>query len=486
LLQDIKNTVKQSAIYGLSRVSFKLIAFVLFPFYSTYFSVADYGVIVRGEIFWQLLQTFMLYAIETAVMRWYSLIAEPDRKKALVFSVFSFLLFVNMLLLVISFIFPSQISTLLFDSNQYGDIVKYSVLIAMFETLLGIPLLMFRIREKAFVYVILVVSESILSLGLQLYLITSTNQKLAGVFTAKAIASLLILLTTLPALIRYIKFRIDLPLLRDILKFCAPLMLASLVSTLFVNQDRFILGYLADSSQVGLYGLGNNIAGILTFVFIAPFALAFPPIFWRKINDNNAARFYTKSMTYSFVVFAYSALALSLISPNFIKVFARNPDYWLAMNVVPFASFSLVFYGMQVVGFMSFYQSKKTSIVLLILVISCLLNILLNLALVPYLQMYGAAVAKLAAFLVSSILIYLFSKRYYFIKWENYKMSVALLTGILITIPFYLLDFGSLWLSATLKVLGLLLFPFILYLFRFYEDIEIATVKRFARRILRL
>lgn len=485
MLKDVKNTIKQSAVYGLSRISIKLVAFVLFPLYSIYFSVEQYGIIVRGEIFWQLLQSFMLYATETATIRWYSLLEDSEKKKSLIFSVFSFILILNLIFLISSFYFPNAISSFVFSSPDHSNVIKVCLLVGMFETLIGIPLVVLRIREKSVMYVSIVVLETVLSLGLQIYFITSTEYKLIGIFISKLIASVAVFVLLLPSLLRSFRFRIDFSLLSDVLKFSLPLMIASLVSALFNSQDRFILGYLTDSKEVGLYGLGNNVAGILTFVFISPFALAFPVIFWKKIKDDNAKRFYTKSMTYSFLVFVFGALVLSLAAPNFIKIFARNPDYWLAKNIVPFIAFSLVFYGMQVVGLMSFYHDKKTKVVLLILVLSSITNIIMNLVLIPHYRMYGAAVSTFASYLISTILIYIFSKKYYFIKWENSKLVTALTAGIVLVVPFYVLNIENLLLSVTLKLIAIILFPIILYIFNFYEEIEILSVKQYIRKFIR-
>jgi O-antigen/teichoic acid export membrane protein len=486
LLQDIKNTIKQSAVYGLSRISFKFIGFILFPLYSLYFTPKEYGIIVRGEIFWPALQTTILYALETAIFRWYVLQENMQKKKTLIFSAYSILFSFNVILVIISFIYPSQISKLLFNTDVYPDIIKACILITLFETLLGIPLILLRIEEKAGKYSALVIFESLISLSLQIYFITSTTQKLNGVFIAKVFAALTIFIILLPKILKSISFRFDLALTKQILIFCLPLMAASLVSNLFNSQDRFILGYFTNSDQVGLYGLGYNIAGALVFLVISPYALAFPVIFWKKTKEENAQRFFTKSMTYSFLVYVYGALVLSLIAPDFIKIFARNPDYWLAKDIVPIISFSLALYGIQVIGFMSFYYSKKTHIVLLILILSTVFNLILNLILIPFYKMYGAAISTFISYIFSSIIIYIWSKKYYFIKWEIYKLSIAMLVGILLVLPFYLLKIDDLLISISLRILAIILFPFILYYLHFYESIEINTIKKFINKYIHI
>ncbi len=243
MIQDIKNTVKQSAIYGLSRVSFKLIAFILFPLYSIYFSVDQYGIIVRGEIFWQIIYSFMIYAAETALIRWYFLI-EEGKRKSLIFTIFIFISIINLLIVIASFIFSSNIAFLIFNSSSFNNIVLYCGLISFFETALAVPLVILRIKERAFAYSISVIGETLISLALQFYFILKTNNKLEGIFISKVIASIFIFLILSPILLKNIKLSINYSLLKEISYFCLPLMLASLISFLFNICCGFCLDFV--------------------------------------------------------------------------------------------------------------------------------------------------------------------------------------------------------------------------------------------------
>jgi O-antigen/teichoic acid export membrane protein len=475
LLKDLKYTIKHSAIYGISRISLKLVSFILFPLYSILFTVEEYGVIVRAEYFWQLLSTFLLFAFETAIIRWYSTIKKDQDKRTLIFSAFSFLIFLNLILLSIALIYKNKISIFLFESDTYSDILLICMLISLTETLIGIPLTLLRIKEKVKYYVGSILTGSFISLALQIFALYYIQNKLFGIFFAKFIASFIVLIILMPYLIKRVSFKINLKLLKEVLIFAIPLMFASLVSMLLNGQDKYILGSLINSREVGLYGLGYNIAGIIHFVFLSPFALAFPIIFWRKIHSENANRFFTKTVTYSVFVITWGAIVLSIFSLNFIKIFALNADYWSAVNIVPIIAFSYVLANFHTVGFMSFYYQKKTNIVLYILLASTIVNFFLNLLLIPYLEMYGAAIATYLSYLVSVILIHVFSKKYYYIKWEINKIILVTITGIFLTLPFYLFEIENLFLSIFLKISVVISFPLILYYLNFYDKVEIQT-----------
>ncbi len=479
MLSDIKNTVRQSAVYGLSRISLKLAGFILFPLYSLYLSVDQYGVLVRAEIFWQIINSFVLFAFETAFMRWAANANSEDEKRRLAFTVFSIVAAINLMFLAAGFLFKDQLSGLLFESSQYTTLVLICFGISTAESLIGIPLVILRMQEKAGKYLAVVVTSTIVSMAVQLYVLFNIDQKITGIFIAKLIAPVLMLIVLTPFMLRYLQFNSDKALAKELMAFTWPLMLASFVSMMLSGQDRFILGYLTDSTQVGLYGLGYNIAGVLNFLIVAPFAMAFPVVFWKKLEDENAPRFFTKTVTYAQFIITWSALALSLYAPHLIKIFALNTDYWGAASVIPMLAYAFVLMNMQVTGHMSFYHSKNTNVVLMIYIVATAANFLLNLLLIPMLKMYGAATANFLSYLICVIMIYVLSPRYYFIKWEMRKLVLMLLLAIILTVPFFLLDIENTILEISLKTLAITAFPFILYLFGFYEQIELTSIKGF-------
>jgi len=59
------------------------------------------------------------------------------------------------------------------------------------------------------------------------------------------------------------------------------------------------------------------------------------------------------------------------------------------------------------------------------------------------------------------------------------------LTSIILIIPFSLIHVQIISIDILIRLLFVLLFPFILYLFNIYEQIEIITIKNIAKKILK-
>jgi O-antigen/teichoic acid export membrane protein len=487
LLLDIKNTIKQSAIYGLSRISLKMVSFILTPVISIFFTVSEYGILDRFERFWQIVFAISLFGVETALLRWYTLTNDKDKKKSLIFTILAFLIAINVLLIFFGVIFSSNLSFLIFDSTLYSNIITYTFLIACFEALMVVPLTLLRAENKPGKYFIITLTATIISLVLQLYFLFYTNNKLEGIFISKFTAPLIVFIALIPFIIKHINFKFDKDYFTDIIKFSFPLMLTGIVSTLLNSVNRFILGFIGKPDDVGLYSLASNISGVLTFLLISPFQLAFNAIFWQKLKDSNAARFYTKSVTYSVLLYVWGALILSLLIPYIIKLYIPTREaYWEAGKLIPILSLSLVFYGMLTISYMSYHHSKRNDLIFYFQTGALLLNIILNYILIPKFDMYGAAIATFLSFFILITTMYYFSKSFYFIKYETTKLIIIFAVASAIILIFQYSGISPKWLDISLRILASVLFPFILILFKIYEPAEISTAKLIIRKYLRI
>ncbi|MDQ3193862.1 MAG: polysaccharide biosynthesis C-terminal domain-containing protein [Bacteroidota bacterium] len=485
MLKDIKHTIKQSAVYGLSRISTKLIAFVLLPLYSLNFSLAEYGVIVRIEALWQILWIVFLFGLEPGIISWYTKFQEESKKRIFLFSVSLFLFVTNIIYTIIFYYTSGFFSLMIFDTLNYSTLIFYASLIGSFETFIFVVFLLLRIKERAFLYSMFSILITLINLAVQLYFLLYTDMKLEGIFIAKILSPALVLLLLFPYFAKYLKIGFDPETMKTLIRYSLPLMIAGVVGTLLNQSDRYILGYLTDSREVGLYGFGYNICGILNFFIIAPFALAFNVLAWKKYKDANAKRFFTKSVTYLFFAIIYLALILSLATPILIKIFTLNQDYWLAKDIVPWIALSIPFYGISYIGFFSFYVAQKTVYMLWVYLTALLVNIILNFILIPHYQMYGAAVSNFLSFLILCLMNYFLSRNSYFFGYEWKKIFFMILIYILLVFPFFYFSFENTFTEYILKLAAVIAFPLLLYPLNFYELIEINSIRGFFNKYLR-
>jgi O-antigen/teichoic acid export membrane protein len=153
-------------------------------------------------------------------------------------------------------------------------------------------------------------------------------------------------------------------------------------------------------------------------------------------------------------------------------VLSKNPDYWLANNAIPVLSFALLF-GMirhYIAQFLSI--AKKTRQIALITVFVAIINLLLNLLLIPRYSYMGAAFATLFAQFIFLLFMFHFGQKYYFVPYEIRKNLLVLGIGAVMLCAVPLLNPLDLWWRLILKSSIILVFPIVLIPLRYYEAIE--------------
>jgi len=125
------------------------------------------------------------------------------------------------------------------------------------------------------------------------------------------------------------------------------------------------------------------------------------------------------------------------------------------------------------------YIVKKTNIIGINVVVAAVINILLNIILIPKWNITGAALATVLTQVIFLCMNYIKSQKEYYIPFEQGKLALLLILGSIISFSGLLMTELNLVLRLTLKLLCLVSFPFILYLFDFYEPVEIQTIRKF-------
>jgi O-antigen/teichoic acid export membrane protein len=103
----------------------------------------------------------------------------------------------------------------------------------------------------------------------------------------------------------------------------------------------------------------------------------------------------------------------------------------------------------------------------------------LNILLIPLWNIFGTAVATLATQLVYWWLNYYFSQKEYFIPYEKRKILIMFLTGALLSFAGFFLNEMHIVPRLIIKIACVISFPFLLYLFGFYEKAELNAIRGF-------
>jgi O-antigen/teichoic acid export membrane protein len=126
--------------------------------------------------------------------------------------------------------------------------------------------------------------------------------------------------------------------------------------------------------------------------------------------------------------------------------------------------------------------NKKSRIIGMNVVIATVLNIVLNILLIPVWNIFGTAVATMITQLVYWLLNYYFSQKEYFIPYEKRKILIMFLTGALLSFAGFLVNEMHIIPRLIIKTICVIGFPFLLYLFSFYEQVELQSIRGFVTK----
>jgi O-antigen/teichoic acid export membrane protein len=160
-----------------------------------------------------------------------------------------------------------------------------------------------------------------------------------------------------------------------------------------------------------------------------------------------------------------------------VKVFTASTKYWDAAKVIPFISFALFFGMLKDTSLIGLQIIKKTKIIGTTVFLVAILNLLLNILLIPRYNIMGASVATLLSQIIFFIVIFVYAQKHYFIPYEILKIAkMTFLALVLYGLSLFSSDL-NLVLRLVIKLMLIFSFPFLLYPLGFYEKIELDRLR---------
>lgn len=484
MLTDLKHTISQSAVYGLSRVAAKLVSFILIPLYTARFSSDAIANINLLESFWQYLFTICMFGFETAIINFCASEKNALKRKKILFNFFFLILINSVIIIFAGTIFSSKLSELVLNQQNFSKVILFCFLISAFEALLIMPMTIARLNNKPVLYSVITVSSLLINLILQIIFIIGMKTGFENIFIAKFIAPAVMFFIFLPYTLNNINRNIDTAEIKSIFKFSFPLMLAMLLSLLLNTVDRFILTDFVSKTEVAIYTTAYSLGSVTNAFILSPFTLAINVIFWKKIDEDNFRRFMTKTSTYLFTAMIFISLIITFFAVYAVKIFVRNEELWPSVNIIPFILFSNCFVALFTFHSLDFYYKKTTNIILFIFSVCLFFNFIANTIFIKYWGIYAAAVITVLSYILMLLLGFMFTKSFSFTKFEINKIILLSFLFIVFVIVSFSIKVNAVYLDILFKSLMIFLFVFILYILRFFEPIEIERIKGFFNKYL--
>ncbi len=429
---------KETLIYGTSTVIGRFLNFLLVPFYvNVLHSTSEYGISSVLYTWIAFLNVIYPLGLEGAYFR-YAARGESELKdnkhEGILFSgSFNLIVLVTAFLtLTLQLLAPMLAHPLFFDPKlditpmlpMLIRIIRYSSVILLFDSLTALPFADLRLEHQAKRFASIKLTSIIITLILNFVLILGFHSGVEGIFIANLIASAVQFLLLLPTIIAKWQPVLNRASLTKMLPFGLTNVPAYLGAMMVQVIDRPIVQLYLGLGAVGIYQ-ANYRMGFIMMVFVSLFEYAWRPFFMRqhKTDDVKARLLFARILTYFLLIAGVAFLLLSfflpyiLSTPIFGRQLLRN-DYLSGMNIIPVILFAYIFQGMYTNFIAGIYIKERNKVLPLITGIGAIVNIIVNILLIPSLGIMGAALATLAAYAVMAYAIYLPSKKAYPVPYE--------------------------------------------------------------------
>jgi len=478
MLIKIQNTVRHTLIYAMGNISAKLVGLILLPLYTKQIPLAAYGMLGLIEMIDMLVTHFFSMGLHQALLRWHGLSDEEERKKQYTFSIFIFLILLCLCGFVLIFMARHWLSAVLFNDARFGHYFTILFLGVTFNILNKIPLTLLRIEERSVRYAVSVGIQFVIALILNIVFVAVLKRGLFGILIAQMAAPGILLLVLFPFLVKRMVLRPDIAELKKMIAFSYPFIFAAVSITALNLGNRYFLKLLGTLEDVGVYTLAFKFSNFLKIFFVDALSLGLPVVGWQVVKENdNPQRFLSKVLTYFVFVLCWSSLALSSVSHEIIRVFALNRDYWAAADIIPLLVVSVIFMGVYRIFYFALQIPKKTVLIPVLMGLSALVNILLNILLIPRWGVWGSAVSIVLACFFLIVVTYFNVQKVYPVAYELKRLFILFLVAAGLFLVIRMMHAWPLILKIPGKGLLVLLYPVVLYGLRFFDSVELDRIK---------
>ncbi|RPH31769.1 MAG: hypothetical protein EHM93_12120 [Bacteroidales bacterium] len=479
--KQFKNLLKGILIYGFGNVSVKLVGFVLLQLYTNpkILSVEEFATSLILESTSLVIVSIFSLALYTAYIRWYWDKEFINQRKSILFSCYALLLGIGALLSLSGYFCSKTFSLILFGKDSFSIPIILMIIGISIQFLIDLTLSQMRVEEKPTFYITTNLIRLTVSLLATVYFLKYANHGLVGIYEALLLGNLAFMIITIPYILKRIEFKFNFPVLKEMLKFSSPIAFASISGILLSQFDRYVLNFSSTLINVSVYSLGVKIANITKLFIINSIQIALTPTYFKLMNHPDHKAIYSRIMTWFTILVVYTTLFLSLFGLEITKLFSISAIYWDAYKIIPILSLGIIFSMLKDTSIIGLQITKRTKIIGLTLAGIAPFNLLLNLILIPFLGIYGAAITSLVSQLFFFIIIHRYAQKHYHIPYRLDRVFSIIIIGTILFIAGYLFNCFSLEIRIIAKFISLLLFPFFLFIFKVFDKKEIIAIKSF-------
>lgn len=429
-----KRLLSETVIYGIGSILPRLIYFALNPLFTSQINTAEFSKFGQLYALVAFVNVVLTMGFETAYFR-YS--ADKNLSHRVFHTAFWFVFVNAATFLLLMYLLNIPIAKI-FDYTENPEYIIYFAWMAFFDAICMVPFAYLRFTNQPIRYAAIKIIQNLFQVGLvvlfffvipkEFFQKIGMESNVSYPFVANVIGSFFGMLLLFP-IIRQVRWFFDWKLFKKMLNYGYPIMIAGLAFVTNENLDKILLRDMIDESEAGAYNGCYKIATLM-ILMVTAYRLGVEPFFFKKAMDEDAKKSYADVMLY-FVMFCGFALVALLGNLDWIKkIIIPNPDYWIAMKIVPIVVVANFFFGVYY-NLSTWYKvTDKTYVGTIVSWIGAGATILFNIIFIPKIGFIASAWATLIAYGLMMLISYFWGQSSYRIPYKTRKIVFYMVLSI--------------------------------------------------------
>jgi O-antigen/teichoic acid export membrane protein len=395
VFQLLYNTIS----FGVGDLLQKFLAFFLLPIYTNHLEPKDYGLLGLLGILTLVGGVVTTCGLTNGIGRYiYYTDEENVSRDEVVWSPLLFVIGVTAVVVAVLVYFSTNLSEFLFETVGHEYLIVLTLANIFVSNISGIGRSILIYEERVWTVNVINITGVVVGASAGIVLVAFFERGVQGAVEAGLITSVFMgVLTSFTSLRRYVP-RFHYEILKKQLRFSFPLATATLIVYIIDSSDRYVLKMFLPLSEVGLYNVGYQI-GMVVLIFVGGFCTAWPPYYHRNNQKGEGQRICKQVLHIYLLVVPLLAVIISQLSPLVINLLTPE-SYHEAFTVVPFVTIAYMLTGIYPIFLMGVLMKNKTIWKLWLEFFAMILNVVLNIVLIPLVGREAAAITTLVSYSV--------------------------------------------------------------------------------------
>ena len=215
----------------------------------------------------------------------------------------------------------------------------------------------------------------------------------------------------------------DIPLSKRLLKYSIPLVPTVVSTWILTASSRIMLVRFVGEEAVGLYGIVTRFITVIN-VFTNSVSTAYTTFAYSSKDDESGPAIYSKILNVLYLLLASVVFFISIFSKEILYLMV-DPQYQEAYQYMPLLLFAQVIYAAVTIVSYGIAFVKKSQLTLIYVGAAALVNVVINLIMIPKYGIVAAAFAAWVSNMLMLIIAYVLAQKLYPCPYEIWKLILS-------------------------------------------------------------